>query len=60
MCTRFTHIYTCGHYTTSTVTCANSRTANGKCSVYKEKELDHEYECDDCEEEEAAKQAASS
>ena len=48
MCTRFTHLFTCGHYTVSTVTCAQAR-SNGKCAVYKEKEVDHEYECDSCE-----------
>lgn len=54
MCTRFTHLYACCHYTQSIITCASSRTLYGKCQVYKEKELEHEYDCDDCEEEEQA------
>ena len=56
MCTRFTHVYKCGHYTVSTVACANSRTA--KCTVYKQKEVDHEYECDSCEDAAEAASAA--
>lgn len=49
MCVRFTHIYTCGHFLVSTVTCATARTTNGKCAVYKEKEVEHDYCCDECE-----------
>lgn len=56
MCTRFTHLYACYHYTQSTITCASSRTLYGKCQVYKEKELEHEYDCDDCEEEAQAEE----
>ena len=51
MCTRFTHLYQCSHFTLSTITCASSRTLpNGKCDIFKEKQVEHEYECDDCEE----------
>ena len=52
MCTRFTQTYACGHYNQTTVSCAGSRMMNGKCPVYKEKEVDNEYDCEDCDEEE--------
>jgi len=54
MCTRFTHLYACYHYTQSIITCASSRTLYGKCQVYKEKELENEHDCDDCERKEQA------
>ena len=53
MCSRFTHIFTCGHYTASAVTCAQAR-SNGKCAAYKERDVDHEYKCNLCEEEVAS------
>ena len=49
MCTRFIHLYTCGHYTISTVSCAQCRSTS-KCTTYKEKEVDQDYDCDACEE----------
>lgn len=52
MCTRYTHLYTCGHYTLSTITCAKARTAiGGKCPISREKEVEYDQDCDDCEEE---------
>jgi hypothetical protein len=49
MCTRFVHIYGCGHRLVSNAPCAESRGNGGRCPKgVKEKRVVHEEDCDAC------------